>query len=170
MTPRGSSPRAWGDSHRRNHRTGWWRFIPTRVGRLMDAGWRRASFRVHPHARGAISPSHSIASASAGSSPRAWGDCFLTSSQATFSRFIPTRVGRFGYYVVRRARLTVHPHARGAIFTSRLTAKKFFRFIPTRVGRLLRNASILDTSSSHTREALDILKVCLNSCLWLPVQ
>ena len=93
-----------------------WRFIPTRVGRFPSDIMSSLRVSVHPHACGAVE-SELIASAlHFGSSPRVWGGCVMNFSASDDTRFIPTRVGRFPSDIMSSLRVSVHPHACGAVF------------------------------------------------------
>src|SRR2546423_294847 len=130
----GSSPRTWGTHANSPPRAGFFRFIPTHVGKTAPPGRRRTFSPVHPHARG----EH------AGAIDH---DC-------RHGRFIPTHVGTTPGRRGGGSRLRVHPHARGEPLVPRLNLSPYdgssprtwgtrlarlrcrsrSRFIPTHVG------------------------------------
>src|SRR5690606_15937423 len=69
---------------------------------------------VHPHVRGAHTPTHSVRSQPGGPSPRAWGSRRFSSGIAGGGRSIPTCVGLTDAYQQLEKAESVHPHVRGA--------------------------------------------------------
>ena len=113
QSPGGSSPRAWGTHHNAASQKPRWRFIPTRVGNTPTTHGVRASWPVHPHARGEHFFFQSEVSLCYGSSPRAWGTLVVDVDAGSPIRFIPTRVGNTKYRSYCQYVYPVHPHARG---------------------------------------------------------
>ena len=68
---------------------------------------------VHPHGRGEHVPCSFHHSASAGSSPRAWGTRQAYNGFTTAKRFIPTGVGNTFLIPYALPYSSVHPHGRG---------------------------------------------------------
>ncbi|AFR07090.1 hypothetical protein B005_4363 [Nocardiopsis alba ATCC BAA-2165] len=110
----GPSPRAWGsaccpaDVCRRA------RSIPTCVGLSRPEGHEGVQAPVHPHVRGAQSPTTVRPRHSTGPSPRAWGSAGERSQGAGEVRSIPTCVGLRIFKGLLVKPTEVHPHVRGA--------------------------------------------------------
>ena len=121
-SPLGSSPRAWGlcSWHTRDDLS--YRFISTCVGFMLSRSGRRDRFPVHPHVRGVYASSMAAWSASIGSSPRAWGLCFVHGRLECLYRFIHTCVGFMMGAIMVCIRTTVHPHVRGVYVCVKATA------------------------------------------------
>ena len=99
------------------------RFIPTCVGQILPPLIPTVTPPVHPHVRGADALGHMQEYCNTGSSPRAWGRCFVPMLYSfTWMRFIPTYVGQMA-----------QRHHQGS---------KLGRFIPTFVGQM---ADVLPT-------------------------
>ena len=153
----GSSPRPWGTPRARVPAGPARRFIPTPVGNTVaptlarrgdvvlrfiptpvgNTGRPRCQDRprsVHPHARG--EHTHTLANNDVGygSSPRPWGTLDRAARRVRPVRFIPTPVGNTRNPSLARARVAVHPHARGEHRGRRTAPAPGARFIPTPVG------------------------------------
>ena len=116
--PRGSPPRAWGQSVFRQCAIKTPRFTPTGVGTMFSQERRRAKATVHPHGRGdnrrpGIEPSYPY-----GSPPRAWGQCNEGAERRAKVRFTPTGVGTITAHHTVLANVAVHPHGRGDNFVN----------------------------------------------------
>ncbi len=109
----GSSPRTWGTHAPDRQRGPRPRFIPTHVGNAKRAPRRRATFTVHPHARGERQDGAKRSKIEVGSSPRTWGTRSAHSLTSSDIRFIPTHVGNASKTHTRSWISSVHPHARG---------------------------------------------------------
>ena len=96
------------------------RFIPTHVGNRTTRASSTRWTTVHPHARGEQWRRRSAWVGSPGSSPRTWGTVQVHQHQAEAVRFIPTHVGNSPPAHPRRRPATVHPHARGEQWLTRL--------------------------------------------------
>ena len=112
-SPRGTSPRAWGEARRRrrSRRRRW--NIPTGVGRRERRNGASASFPEHPHGRGEKSPNAAAVSTSTGTSPRAWGEGTPPGAPVFSCRNIPTGVGRSVLAPGDPGAKLEHPHGRG---------------------------------------------------------
>ena len=109
----GSSPRVWGQGG--TVRSGQARsgIIPTRVGTSPHFLTKEVTTWDHPHACGdKFLPTSSDCFLS-GSSPRVWGQGFLSSERKTASRIIPTRVGTSEEEIKADIKQWDHPHACG---------------------------------------------------------
>ena len=109
----GSPPRAWGQSRRRRPSRPRRRFTPTGVGTMRTGTCLTISRAVHPHGRGDNNAQKIDPLPTAGSPPRAWGQCLEIIRDAGLGRFTPTGVGTI---TIRRDSYhsrSVHPHGRG---------------------------------------------------------
>ena len=95
----GSSPRSWGT-------------LPVAI-------CAKDSTTVHPHARGEHGAPNITGYGIRGSSPRSWGTPHDQRRHHDGRRFIPTLVGNTATDDLPRAKLPVHPHARGEHVMSR---------------------------------------------------
>ncbi len=145
----GSSPLAWGACLLKSDKGKLGRFIPTRVGSIRRRGAPRNRPPVHPHSRGEHAAAFIIGRLAAGSSPLAWGACYLHQGDGSHCRFIPTRVGSIGPGIVGVAQNTVHPHSRGEHPQHPIQQRDRVRFIPTRVGSILRLRDCSSPCSVH---------------------
>ena len=113
-----------------------------------------ASYQDHPHACGDKCYTASRQRLSQGSSPRVWGQDFVSKSDLPLSRIIPTRVGTSDYAQKADTQARDHPHACGdkadvcwalAAYSgssprvwgqviAKHTRTQYKRIIPTRVG------------------------------------
>ena len=109
----GSSPHAWGTLTLTGKMNIADRFIPTCVGNTPPDQGRAGCPAVHPHMRGEHDSRFFPGSATAGSSPHAWGTPLLPRPYPCHARFIPTCVGNTSLGWVVRQKSTVHPHMRG---------------------------------------------------------
>ena len=130
----GSSPRVWGTLSLPIIGGLTPRFIPTCVGNIVTANYRRANTAVHPHVCGEhidFLPSRVLSSGSsprvwgtfasgvgsvrvaAGSSPRVWGTWGYKPFTPRRTRFIPTCVGNMRSADLRAVIEAVHPHVCG---------------------------------------------------------
>ena len=109
----GSSPRSWGTAASDEHLLQHVRFIPTLVGNRHAGPCRRASWPVHPHARGEQDPGCVVRCLEGGSSPRSWGTAGRQHRSRHLRRFIPTLAGNSEVIPVITMGGAVHPHARG---------------------------------------------------------
>ncbi len=168
-TDAGSSPRAWGSRPVKSSPSGTGRFIPTRVGKSQRSLVGRASYSVHPHARGEVLDLLSLILWLAGSSPRAWGSPKPTRPKTKNHRFIPTRVGKSWPGTPKMRAMSVHPHARGEVRVRAFEGVDHGgssprawgspgicraddnrgRFIPTRVGKSTSAPSSPSTTAVH---------------------
>ena len=113
VSPKGSSPRVWGQVKEYDSLSYDDRIIPTRVGtsHKLSAAFFRA--KDHPHACGDKTRRAKEARPVRGSSPRVWGQVSDIIVSLRTSRIIPTRVGTSNF---RNAIVTTcedHPHACG---------------------------------------------------------
>ena len=154
-SPIGSSPRVWGKAPASAVFSLNGRFIPTRVGKRDDLIGDFSCSAVHPHACGEKGSEQCIQSLHVGSSPRVWGKVLDKDRARRPTRFIPTRVGKSGAWLICLLQTPVHPHACGEkgrpYFRRRVTPgssprvwgkggrermpQHVGRFIPTRVGK-----------------------------------
>ena len=130
----GSSPHAWGTPHHTTSDQSSSRFIPTCVGHTAEVATANGFETVHPHMRGAHTPSGLLISRQRGSSPHAWGTHGKRVTFLACGRFIPTCVGHTTR--VLRVHQSLHgssPHAWGT--PRQLPGVRLeLRFIPTCVG------------------------------------
>ena len=113
LTPRGSSPRTWGEEDAPLRGCLWNRIIPTHVGRSWSSIRGPVCSTDHPHARGEKSSISSPDPGLPGSSPRTWGEALAAFQSLLVSRIIPTHVGRSFNASSLSTHLPDHPHARG---------------------------------------------------------
>ncbi len=113
LQPRGSPPRAWGQSRGWDDGAARVRFTPTRVGTIPDPETECCIPAVHPHARGDNDLCGVVSDVGDGSPPRAWGQCNAPENPHEQRRFTPTRVGTIATRGPRHCAESVHPHARG---------------------------------------------------------
>ena len=111
--PGGSSPRMWGTQDRAIELLTIQRFIPTHVGNTTRKSLKSFLTAVHPHACGEHLARRSLASPSAGSSPRMWGTRKNRNRNECHPRFIPTHVGNTDDTANTAKFSSVHPHACG---------------------------------------------------------
>ncbi len=129
----GSSPRVWGKSNSTLSVFQFWRFIPTRVGKMFMPSlstWQLLRFiptrvgKIHWH--------------------------FLF--PFFFLRFIPTRVGKITLASNSENAMSVHPHACGENAGADLAVAQSGRFIPTRVGKMpTRRTAVGERNGSSPR-------------------
>ena len=93
VCPRGSPPRAWGQSGVGICAAPDDRFTPTGVGTIRGRYRRRSGTAVHPHGRGDNGRLRFIHVGMYGSPPRAWGQSVAWLPRAPACRFTPTGVG-----------------------------------------------------------------------------
>ena len=91
--PRGSSPRVWGQDAEGVSQLVALGIIPTRVGTSGDNVSILHFARDHPHACGDKIYNDGRKGFFKGSSPRVWGQGWVTQVTASENRIIPTRVG-----------------------------------------------------------------------------
>ena len=89
----GSSPRVWGQAVNFGFNAPELRIIPTRVGTSRDTEVRYINTEDHPHACGDKTVGLLVTHSHLGSSPRVWGQGWVTQVTASENRIIPTRVG-----------------------------------------------------------------------------
>ena len=109
----GSSPRTRGTDERHGRSAAPRRFIPAHAGNrsiTLAGGEQR---EVHPRARGEQFTFRSMATCSAGSSPRTRGTADGQRLRSAGRRFIPAHAGNSDTRRVSGAASTVHPRARG---------------------------------------------------------
>ena len=94
QSDRGTSPRVWGELHKRRNAKRMRRNIPTRVGRTLAAFVTVNDTAEHPHACGENPAFDRCKKFGVGTSPRVWGELPLTMLRMVAIRNIPTRVGR----------------------------------------------------------------------------
>ncbi len=109
----GPSPRGWGKPKKRSSSAGFWRSIPTRVGKTAKPTLMVRPIPVHPHAGGENEFSSVTTTDETGPSPRGWGKLSLRRDPGSDPRSIPTRVGKTGSNSTTSWKSTVHPHAGG---------------------------------------------------------
>jgi len=83
------------------------------VGTMSSYSRSASPSSVHPHGRGDNRSCASRCSRSAGSPPRAWGQCVCGDGARVASRFTPTGVGTIPTPPLPRPPPPVHPHGRG---------------------------------------------------------
>ncbi len=169
VRPSGPSPRAWGEPRQEGPPTRAARTIPTRVGRTFLIFVFVFIFPDHPHARGENSITPTPAGSLSGPSPRAWGEHPREIRAQSFSRTIPTRVGRTEGLTVFVFVFRDHPHARGensllsfcrlglsgpsprawGELFSRPRSARYRRTIPTRVGRTASHTASAQALADH---------------------
>ena len=110
---RGSSPRVWGQVVYRIWCAKNTRIIPTRVGTRVETYEDLAGCWDHPHACGDKVYGVISKNRQRGSSPRVWGQVFLSFASRLQPRIIPTRVGTSNYCHFASIRVQDHPHACG---------------------------------------------------------
>ena len=148
-SPRGPSPRAWGELRDRRHPAHEWRTIPTRVGRTPDPCGRGCMRSDHPHAGGEHAGGVSSCGSTAGPSPRGWGERNVRATMSEFSRTIPTRVGRTRRSTSQSTNTSgPSPRGWGALVGPEPPHHRV-RTIPTRVGRTHRGRATHDRRSDH---------------------
>ena len=132
----GSSPPAWGTSHKVCKRGIRQRFIPTCVGNIQKHFERLYQIPVHPHLRGEHIANITSTMTPAGSSPPAWGTCKVDKFSLSSHRFIPTCVGNIGTkQKVTETRFGSSPPAWGTLTEDGQNVQDL-RFIPTCVGNI----------------------------------
>ncbi len=112
----GSSPRVWGQAHKRVQGGCAIRIIPTRMGTSLHNFPQIPYRRDHPHAYGDKLNSSSSHGLTLGSSPRVWGQVIICKLDNGNIRIIPTRMGTSVPIFTRAAAHTDHPHAYGDKF------------------------------------------------------
>ena len=112
----GSSPRVWGQVRHFQLRNFRIRIIPTRMGTSICNVTSATLNEDHPHAYGDKLYSTWRKSASAGSSPRVWGQELQICSTVGRCGIIPTRMGTRHFDRRRCTRRKDHPHAYGDKF------------------------------------------------------
>ena len=132
----GSSPRVWGTLDVYQNFFLCLRFIPTCVGNSNHLGTIYPSRAVHPHVCGELSPTSSIYTGDAGSSPRVWGTLSMQYRYALHDRFIPTCVGNSRACPGCRPGRTVHPHVCGELLPMVLVTLYWFGSSPRVWGTL----------------------------------
>ncbi len=110
---KGSSPRVWGQERLQVLRFVLWRIIPTRMGTRMVYAYFALYTWDHPHAYGDKRVLKITQCRLEGSSPRVWGQAFITIFAAQPTRIIPTRMGTSSYLYLLPIGLKDHPHAYG---------------------------------------------------------
>ncbi len=161
IVPSGSPPRAWGRRERYTDLLHRQRFTPTCVGKTIPNGSGPIRSPVHPHVRGEDVRAASVASAAAGSPPRAWGRLKFGDQRVGVGRFTPTCVGKTTRTPTRSSRLTVHsPRAWGRRGYDQATGY-MYRFTPTCVGKTvgLRRERQWRTVHPHVRGEDGLLAV-----------
>ena len=108
-----SSPRVWGQEAIVLRQQTQARIIPTRVGTRISAYVVIFKSVYHPHACGDKNLLAFMANIRQGSSPRVWGQVFLSTSLTQKIRIIPTRVGTRWEHLTRYTCPWDHPHACG---------------------------------------------------------
>ena len=164
----GPSPHAWGNSLIILVASLCPRTIPTRVGKfacMSQSPWYRPD---HPHTRGEIVLASEKMVPRDGPSPHAWGNSTANTSATSYTRTIPTRVGKLNGSSPFLPASSDHPHTRGEInlrpasciagvgpsphawgnLIPEWTAFAKLRTIPTRVGKLL----LLSMPAGHTSD------------------
>jgi len=109
----GPSPRVWGKLICANARQGFFRTIPTRVGKTIERGHNHPTDPDHPHACGENSQCHYRQPSGDGPSPRVWGKPARSKRARGHGRTIPTRVGKTIFILISPEAGTDHPHACG---------------------------------------------------------
>ena len=109
----GSSPRVWGQAFIRHRLKLMKRIIPTRVGTSDTIDDYAAHGEDHPHACGDKTLGRANDNYQKGSSPRVWGQVFVSVPSVKQPRIIPTRVGTSGRGFGGLALAGDHPHACG---------------------------------------------------------
>ena len=111
----GPSPRGWGNPSPSSKKSAAPRAIPTRVGKSPHEAHPPPLPPGHPHAGGEIYMCVPSDDASAGPSPRGWGNLHVATFVVGGERAIPTRVGKSEFPTAPRPRRAGHPHAGGEI-------------------------------------------------------
>ena len=109
----GSSPRVWGQVIFILTFSPASGIIPTRVGTSVKTQSTLVSVQDHPHACGDKVDNIRYVNASAGSSPRVWGQVTYRTQSKSTKRIIPTRVGTSVRLAQNISFTTDHPHACG---------------------------------------------------------
>ena len=89
--------------------------FPTCVGVFLLHGMPSVRSGRLPHVRGGVSPHSVIVSVQTGSSPRAWGCFYITTTFAAVAWVFPTCVGVFPERFSDAAALLCLPHVRGGV-------------------------------------------------------
>ena len=113
LTPQGSSPRVWGQALLRCLKRASLRIIPTRVGTRPLVIVALQADEDHPHACGDKKITPLRERKRQGSSPRVWGQAWLSDCLLRCHGIIPTRVGTSSYPQLPIPPVWDHPHACG---------------------------------------------------------
>ncbi len=109
----GSSPRVWGQESKRPSDSVKEGIIPTRMGTSVSQLGTLGNYEDHPHAYGDKQYITVPKYEEQGSSPRVWGQDFITFCFALYPGIIPTRMGTSNFQNVKRKMRGDHPHAYG---------------------------------------------------------
>ena len=119
-SPKGSSPRVWGQDGLNCFDNFFHRIIPTRVGTRSLVCLAVLKLRDHPHACGDKFVIFADILYNSGSSPRVWGQGSVCGDTSSMARIIPTRVGTSTGFGIAVLFHMDHPHACGDKLTTEM--------------------------------------------------